>query len=228
MAAMIQNDSEKQWMQPLLDLRNELDLTDDRHLRDFRRMAGHVQLYHDRPIPGPYTQESRAHWLQKLLEAQHWIRGNGPKHVRDLELISQEELQEIRRIWVLDKHELEDSLPRIYEEATGEQYIGAEIVNHHAFGQDEMRILRDICDEDELHFQLIRELLDIEAGYRTHSRRRGLFDALESAFQRNAYTGIEDATARARERRDALKAARDGSPDQLDLTLRNSDSTATP
>ncbi len=228
MAAMIQNDSEKQWMQPLLDLRNELDLTDDRHLRDFRRMAGHVQLYHDRPIPGPYTQESRAHWLQKLLEAQHWIRGNGPKHVRDLELISQEELQEIRRIWVLDKHELEDSLPRIYEEATGEQYIGAEIVNHHAFGQDEMRILRDICDEDELHFQLIRELLDIEAGYRTHSRRRGLFDALESAFQRNAYTGIEDATARARERRDALKAARDGSPEQLDLTLRNSDSTATP
>jgi DNA sulfur modification protein DndC len=44
MAAMIQNDSEKQWMQPLLELRNELDLSDDRHLRDFRRMAGRAAV----------------------------------------------------------------------------------------------------------------------------------------------------------------------------------------
>jgi DNA sulfur modification protein DndC len=160
------------------------------------------------------------------LEAQSWIRENGPEHVRDLELITREELQEIRRIWVLDKHEMEDSLPQIYEQATKEKYLGPEVVNHHAFGQDEMRILREICDGDELHFQLIRELLDIEAGYRTHSRRRGLFDALESAFQRNAYAGIEDATARARQRRDALKAARDGSPAQLDLALGGGDSSA--
>ena len=219
MAAMIQNDSEKQWMRPLLDLRNELDLTDDRHLRDFRRMAGQVQLYKDRPIPGPYTQESREHWLRKLLEAQCWIRENGPEHVRELELISGAELQEIRRIWVLDKHELEDSLPSIYEEATGAPYTGADVVNHHAFGQGEMRILREICGGDELHFQLVRELLDIEASFRTHSKRRGLFDALESAFKRNAYTGIEDATTRARERRDALKAAREDAAAQLNLLL---------
>ena len=228
MAAMIQNDSEKQWMQPLLDLRNELDLTDDRHLRDFRRMAGHVQLYNDRAIPGPYTQESREHWLRKLLQAQRWIRENGPEHVRDLELISEVELQEIRRIWVMDKHELEDSLPRIYDEALGQPYAGADIVNHHAFGQDEMRILREICDGDELHFQLVRELLDVEASFRTHSKRRGLFDALESAFKRNAYTGIEDATALARERRDALKAAREGINAQLDLTLTGGDSSPVP
>jgi DNA sulfur modification protein DndC len=83
-----------------------------------------VQLYNDRPIPGPYTQDSRGHWLRKLLEAQHWIRDNGPEHVRDLELISQEEPQEIRRIWVLDKHEMEDRLSQIYEEATKEKYAG--------------------------------------------------------------------------------------------------------
>ena len=56
MSAMIQNDEEKEWMLPLLELRNELDVADDRHLRDFRRMNGSVQLFHDRPIPGPYTQ----------------------------------------------------------------------------------------------------------------------------------------------------------------------------
>ena len=56
MSAMIQNDEEKEWMLPLLDLRNALDVADDRHLRDFRRMNGSVQLFHDRPIHGPYKQ----------------------------------------------------------------------------------------------------------------------------------------------------------------------------
>ncbi|WP_295456739.1 hypothetical protein [uncultured Thiodictyon sp.] len=71
MAAMIQNDQKKEWMMPLLDLRNALDFRGgpidpqghsetDRHLRDFRRMSGAVQLMKDgRLIPGPYIQEAR-------------------------------------------------------------------------------------------------------------------------------------------------------------------------
>ena len=57
MEAMIKNDEEKVWMTPLLELRNELDKPDDRDRRDFRRMNGSVQLFHDRTIPGPYTKE---------------------------------------------------------------------------------------------------------------------------------------------------------------------------
>ena len=57
MEAMIKNDEEKVWMTPLLELRNALDVADDRPLRDFRRMNGQVQLFHDRTIPGPYTKE---------------------------------------------------------------------------------------------------------------------------------------------------------------------------
>src|SRR6185295_15550904 len=114
MQAMIQNDDEKEWMLPLLQLRNELDLADDRNLRDFRRMRGNVQLFHDRPIPGPYLQSVREKWLTRVLEAQCWVRRNGPEHVRDIELISLAELHEIRRIWVVEKHEFEDTLPQIY------------------------------------------------------------------------------------------------------------------
>ena len=94
MHAMIQNDQEKEWMLPLLELRNELDppktLQADRHLRDFRRMNGTVQLFHDRPIPGPYKQQVRADWLRKVLQAQQHIRENGPEEVRDIELITLE------------------------------------------------------------------------------------------------------------------------------------------
>ncbi len=111
MAAMIQNDVEKEWMLPLLELRNALDFRSgsdpshnpedsDRHLRDFRRMTGAVQVMESgREIPGPYTQEARETWLRKLLEAQMHIRQTGPEDVRALDLISKEELQEIRRIW---------------------------------------------------------------------------------------------------------------------------------
>ncbi|MGE5655642.1 MAG: DNA phosphorothioation system sulfurtransferase DndC, partial [Actinomycetota bacterium] len=45
MEAMILNDAEKEWMQPLLDLRNELDIENDRDKRDFRRIYGKVELF---------------------------------------------------------------------------------------------------------------------------------------------------------------------------------------
>src|SRR4051794_17750317 len=74
MEAMIKNDEEKAWMTPLLELRNELDKPDDRDRRDFRRMNGSVQLFHDRTIPGPYTKEWRERWLQRVLTAQAQAR----------------------------------------------------------------------------------------------------------------------------------------------------------
>ena len=73
MEAMIKNDEEKVWMTPLLELRNELD-EPDRDKRDFRRMNGHVQLFHDGTVPGPYKKEAREHWLRRVLEAQQSVR----------------------------------------------------------------------------------------------------------------------------------------------------------
>ena len=210
MHAMIQNDEEKEWMLPLLELRNELDVPDDRHLRDFRRMSGAVQLFHDRPIPGPYTQTSREHWLRRVLEAQQWVRQHGPPYVRKIELITLPELYEIRRLWVTDKHEIEDSLPVIYEEVTSQPFPGPQMDDNAVFDAEDMRLLRDLCGEDHLHFELVRELLDVERQYQTMARRAGLYEALEKAFRRGFYSDEEDATARARLLRDALQKARQG------------------
>lgn len=74
-------------------------------------------------------------------------------------------------------------------------------------GAREMGLLREICGEDELHFQLTRELLSIEKRHKSMLRRAGLFDALEQAFYRNFYDGEEDAVERARRRRDAINMA---------------------
>lgn len=206
MQAMIQNDVDKEWMQPLLELRNELDVRDkesgkrdDRHLRDFRRMTGHVHLFNDRLIPGPYLQSSRENWLRKLLRAQSHVRKHGPDEMRSIELITKPELHEIRRIWVVDKHELEDSLPTIFEEETGEKFPSGRLDDGVTFGSEEVGLLKEICEEDFLHFELTRELLSIEKQHRVMSRRSGIFKSLEKALEKGFYDSREDAHKRARE-----------------------------
>jgi len=218
MSAMIQNDDEKEWMLPLLELRNDLDVADDRHLRDFRRMNGSVQLFNDKPIPGPYTQASRETWLRRLLEAQAWIQENGPENVRALELITLAELEEIRRIWVVDKHEFEDRLPDIYAQAIGKPYPGRPLDEHLPLGADMIDVLQEIAGDDRLHFELVRELLDIEQRHRSRARRAGLFDSLEKALKRGFYEDETDATTRAQTRKAALNRQRsDEGPDPLDV-----------
>lgn len=224
MAAMIQNDVEKEWMLPLLELRNSLDFRGgsdlslnpedtDRHLRDFRRMTGAVQVMDNgREIPGPYTQEARETWLRKLLAAQMHIRRTGPEEVRTLDLIAKDELQEIRRIWVMDKHELEDRLPGIYREVTGEEFPGKPLDDDLVLGEAEMATLLQICGGDLLHYELTRELLSVTRQQRSMGRRAGLFEQLEKAFKRHFYDDKSDALNRARRLATEVrhrKAARD-------------------
>lgn len=233
MTAMVQNDEEKKWMRPMMDLRNDLDTRDDdrdsptyglrldKQDRDFRRMNGSVQLMESRDkqdlvIHGPYTQAAREKWLRKLLTAQAEARRLGPSHVADLELISLPELHEIRRLWVFEKHEIEDSLPRIYEECTGEVFPGRPLDEHLVLAADEMAVLKDVCGDDTIHFELTRELLDVERRYRTMSRRAGLYEALEKAVRRGFYKDEEDAKARA-VRIKTARIARSIEPRPIDL-----------
>ncbi len=209
MTAMIQNDAEKEWMLPLLELRNELDAPDDRPLRDFRRMTGAVQLFHDRPIPGPYTQEARERWLRRVLGAQRWVREHGPKDVGSIELITQAELAEIRRIWVVEKHEIEDLLPAIYEEETGGPYPEAGAQGEGPLGDEGLKALKEACGDDALHYELTRNLLSLEWQFRTHLKRRGLFDGIEAMVRRGYYESADDATDYARKRKAAVDAARE-------------------
>ena len=212
MQAMIQNDEEKEWLLPLLELRNELDppknTHSDRHLRDFRRMSGNVQLFNDRPVPGPYKREVRANWLRKVLAAEKHIQETAPDRMREIKLIQLAELEEIRRIWVVEKHEIEDTLPSIYEETTGNPYPGRCFDEGYIFKASEMAILAEECEGDVFLYELTRELLSIEKRYKSMLRRSGLFDLIDRAFYRHFYDDENDAIARAQERQNALLEAR--------------------
>jgi len=207
MAAMIQNDEEKSWMLPLLKFRDELGQKNDKYRRDFRRMHGAIQLYNGNLIHGPYTQETREKWLRKLLEIQKNIQNNGPKEFSSLELITLGELKEIRRIWTIEKHEIEDNLPRIYSEVMGIMMPQSENLTNLPFASEDMSILKDLCGSKSLKYQLIRELIDVENKFKNLNRRTGLFKTLEKAFTRSFYEDDNDAYDKAHRKLAAMEAA---------------------
>ncbi|BAY63998.1 hypothetical protein NIES22_40880 [Calothrix brevissima NIES-22] len=216
MEAMIQNDEEKEWMQPLLDIRNELDIKDDRDKRDFRRIWGEVQLFERNkdgeisvePIPGPYTKYWREYWLKKLLAAQTQIRCTAPENMRDITLITIEEMSEIRRIWLEEKHEFDDSLPRIYQEETGEIFRDPRPgADNSLLGSDEWAVLEEICADDGMHLELMAKLLDTERQFRKMARRVGIYESLEKCFTTSSRSK-EEAVRNAHLKRD-LKTAVD-------------------
>jgi len=210
---MIQNDVEKEWLQPLVDLRLKLD-TDDRDKRDFRRIWGSVQLFERNidgdtsvePIPGPYTKQWRETLLRELLEAQQQIRKTAPVEMRDTTLITIDELSEIRRIWLEEKHEFDDSLPRIYQEVTGEPFVDPRLdAGNPLLGSDEWTVLEDICNEDSMHLELMAKLLDTERQYLTKSRRVGIYESLEKCFASSSRSK-EEAIAHAHHQREVKEA----------------------
>jgi DNA sulfur modification protein DndC len=218
MEAMIQNDEEKEWMQPLLDIRNELDILDDRPKRDFRRIYGRVELFERNmgdnttsvePIPGPYTKFWREHWLRRVLEAQTQIRKTAPLEMRDIILITPEELSEIRRIWLEEKHEFDDSLPRIYEAVTGQPFEDSRpAAERKLLGSDEWTVLEEICSEDKMHLELMAKLLDTERQYYTKPRRTGVYGDLDKCFETSSRSK-DEAIGNAHYQRNLKKAVED-------------------
>ena len=228
MEAMIHNDQEKEWLQPLLDIRSELDIHNDWDKRDFRRIYGKVELFERNgdgddkevvPIHGPYTKYWREHWLRRVLEAQTQIRQTAPPEMRDITLITLDELSEIRRIWLEEKHEFDDSLPRIYEEVTGETFQDPRpSAERKLLGSDEWEVLEEICDEDQMHLELMAKLLDTERQYHAKSRR-GIYESLEKCIETSSRSK-EEAINNAKYERDVkhtIKAVKDDTAEVHDI-----------
>ena len=199
MEAMIANDEEKVWMTPLLDFRNEFgNKVGDSERRTFRRMHGNLQGNHGRLFHGPYKKEVREYWLRKLLTIQKNIQETGPEEFRSLELIRIQELREIRRIWVFDKHEFDDAVPRIYNEVLGKSFDDPEWIRSDSFGLDEWNLLKGICKEmyadEELTFEMMYNLIDIENNALGLSQRKHIAKDIDAAIGRNFYKDEDDAT----------------------------------
>lgn len=199
MEAMILNDQEKEWMSILLEFRNEFGNEEgDRERRSFRRIRGNLQGNYGKLFHGPYKKEVREYWLERLLNIQKEIQENGPEEFSDLELIRIPELQAIRRIWVNDKHEFDNSLPKIYEKVVGKEFEDPEWIHYENFEAEEWNILKEVCEEmfpdEELAFEMMYSLVDVENKSSGVNQRKGILDSVNSIIGKTCYKNEEDAT----------------------------------
>jgi len=206
MRSMIANDSDKAWMLPLLQFRNQyLGNLNDRNVREFKRLNGSLMVHNDRLVHGPYTQSYRVNMLRALLETQLTVNKHLPKGIDSLELITIEELREIRRIWIEDKHEVEDLLPAVYEDTLKRPFSANSVSVVPLLRTSEIETLREISDgqtvESRLHYELLRELITTQAVSKsTHSRAK-LLDELDRVLERSAFADADEALSVALSRR---------------------------
>jgi len=198
MQAMIQNDEQKRWMQPILDFRNRNLAIEDRSVRDFRRMNGRLTVFRGELVHGPYTQAYRANLLHELLETQRIVRtSDQTQGTENIELISIQELDEIRRIWVAEKGEIEDLVPRIYAEVFGAPYPGKEIEQSPLDATD-LGLLKEITKQIDPEaslelYKLARSLLAVQfQTIESHKRSKHL-DRLEDVLHQYAFRNEREA-----------------------------------
>ncbi len=170
-------DSGEDWMQPLLELRQDLKDTQDPEkkleIREFKRRDGKVMFYTDgteKITPGPYKLDFRKDFLRKLLEAQNSVRKNGPDP--KMSLILEEELHEIQRIWRMEQGDWENSVYQIYEKITG-QKISPIQEDLGGFSKVEQEILDKVCEKNNVPKLLVSKLLHAEfdsQGMTRHSK----------------------------------------------------------
>ena len=101
------------------------------------------------------------------------------------------ELKEIRRIWVIDKHEIEDTLPGIYQKCTGRQFPFRSVDDSITVGAAEMSVLKEVCGESSADYEMTRALVSMAAQGRTGQKRSKLHDDLTRCFKRYLH-GTED------------------------------------
>ena len=153
-------------------------------------MDGRLTLMDDKDtggkklVHGPYLQSYREKMLTALLSAQEEIQKK--PGLQKFTLLTLEDLDEIRRLWVEEKNEIEDRVPVIYKEVTGQNYPNDQINEGKLFNRSDIDLLRSIAAEDNsqdnLHYQLVRNLLNIERTYSTAARRVGIYENLEKAL----------------------------------------------
>lgn len=206
MAAMIQNDEEKAWMLPMLEFRNEIvgQQGSDRDRRDFRKRDGRLQWHNGRLVHGPYTKKTREGLLRRLLEVEMLVHEIGPDEIKNVPLITMDELRMIRQIWLDDFHEFDDSLPRIYESVTGKPYSDGMVSKNKYFGSAESALLDDVCKElypdEDLLAGLQRALLDTEAKAAAISNKKNVILNFEKEIKKAFYRDEEDAAEIAQSR----------------------------
>jgi len=182
MEALIDNGEE--WMEPLLDFREWLMTTTEperkREFRDIKGRDGRVVFKKDGTLAArTYTLDTSKVMLEKVLRAQKAVRKDGPD--AEMELISTEELYEIRRLWRVERQDWEDSVPQIFR-AVNDYDLNWPKDDDGAFDAEQKELLSSLCQEYDVPFDLVARLLEVERQSTGMMKRAGVQKALQAVL----------------------------------------------
>lgn len=171
MEAMI--DSGEEWLEPLLEFRDWLATTQDPAVkpdqREYKSRDGRIKITKDGRLRWrTYTLDFSIVMLKRLLKTQRQVQAYDP----NFSLITEEELREIRRLWLTERQDWADSLPQIFREILGYD-LDWEQNDVSLPGRLELDLLTEIAQEESVPVRLVQKLLDAEWQY-YGMRRRGL------------------------------------------------------
>jgi DNA sulfur modification protein DndC len=187
-------DSGEEWMEPLLEIRDYLSSTQEptikKEVREFKRRMGYISIKNmylkdrvkfenkkgeDLFSRGPYKLEICKKILSMLLQAQIKVRKSGPDP--NVDLILPEEIHEIRRIWLTERGDWEDSIPKIYSETTGSN-LKWDTDDTGLFGSKDAIILNETCEQHGVPQVLVQKLLEAERQTTGMNKRSSIFQRI--------------------------------------------------
>ena len=139
----------------------------------FESLIGHT--------PGPYKMEFRIQYLRDLLKGQMKIQEL--KNDPDMELILEEEIDEIQRIWRMEQGDWKNTAYAIYAEITGKNLndIQNELGN---FSSTEQELLEETCSNYNISFKLVSNLLNLELKSQGANRHTKVFDKIRTELSK--------------------------------------------
>ncbi|MCP5096779.1 MAG: hypothetical protein GY943_14595 [Chloroflexi bacterium] len=202
MEAMI--DSGEEWMVPLLEFRDWLSATQDPAVkpeqREYKGRDGRIKITADGRLRyRTYTLLFSQEMLRRLLETQQEIQEYDP----EFRLISRDELREIRRLWLTERQDWEDTVPTIYQQVTGKT-INWHINDISRPGELEATILQSLTDEHQVPLQLVQKLLDAEWQHYGMRRRGTIHKRIEKIFREDWRT-MDDVQSEMAQRQQAAE-----------------------
>jgi len=189
MEAMI--DSGEDWMVPLLEYRDWLSSTQDPAVkpeqREFRGRDGRIKITQSGQLRWrTYTLDFSRTMLRKLLEAQRDVQAENPT----VGLISEDEVREIRRIWLTERQDWDDTLPEIHAAVTGQQ-LQWERDDNAMPGRLEAELLAELASGYNVPLPLVQKLFDAEWQHQGMFRRAKIHGQIEKVFGQDWRTKAE-------------------------------------
>jgi len=183
MESMIDAGDEHEWMTPLLNFRDWLAETQNPEnkpdQRDYRSRDGRIKITESGKLRyRTYTLEFSKEMLARLLKAQREILDYNTEY----ELISLDEIKEIRKIWITERQDWQDSLPDIFNSIMDKKVNWGKN-DFVTPGAKETNLLKELADNKGVPIKLVQKLFDAELQSKGMKRRHNIHKTIAKIFQ---------------------------------------------